>query len=73
MTLQYQISYKSISGSNAVSNKMAVIRKLKMLDFEVLIALTMKSIIELDMTPCNPVEVHRRFEENTASIFEIEE
>jgi hypothetical protein len=65
-------SHMTISGLNAMSNKMTVISGLKMLYLR-FYEVTMKSIIYLDVTPCNPVEVHRRFEGNTASVFGIEE
>jgi hypothetical protein len=41
--------------------------------FEVPMAVIMNSTVFSDVTPCNPVEVHIRFGENTVSIFWVEE
>jgi hypothetical protein len=41
--------------------------------FEVLTDVTVKNTIFLDVTPCKPVEIHRYFEERTASVFRADE
>jgi hypothetical protein len=46
-------------------------KRTKVVGFEVLTAVVMKSSIFWDVSPCSPLKVNRRFGEHVASIFRV--